>query len=503
MFTINQILFIMWMRLLSLCGLAILLPACGGTGTSGTASDSIFPKEGDVKMLTTTTTKSFDLAASSLSFGERGEASPQTIRINTALTYQPIDGFGAAITGSTAYNLLKMDAADRDAFLRKTFSPTEGYGFSYVRVCIGCSDFSLSEYTCCDTEGIEHFALTAEETDYVIPVLKEILAINPELKIMGSPWTAPRWMKVADLEKKTPTDSWTSGYLNPDHYQDYATYFVKWIKAFAENGINIYAVTLQNEPLNHGNSASMFMGWEQQRDFIKTAVGPTFEREGIRVKIYAFDHNYNYDGLEDQQDYPLKIYADPEASKYIAGAAYHNYGGDKDELYQIHDAYPGKELVFTESTQGDWNDGSNFPKLFMGDMEEIALGTVNRWCRGAIVWNLMLDADRGPNRPGGCINGFGAVDIGRDYKEIRYNSFYYIMAHMASVVAPGAVRVGSEGFTAEGLTYAAFLNPDATIACVVCNNHPEARELTIDDGTHAFKVEIPAEGVVSLKWQAG
>ena len=171
------------MRLLSLCGLAILLPACGGTGTSGTASDSIFPKEGDVKMLTTTTTKSFDLAASSLSFGERGEASPQTIRINTALTYQPIDGFGAAITGSTAYNLLKMDAADRDAFLRKTFSPTEGYGFSYVRVCIGCSDFSLSEYTCCDTEGIEHFALTAEETDYVIPVLKEILAINPELKI--------------------------------------------------------------------------------------------------------------------------------------------------------------------------------------------------------------------------------------------------------------------------------------------------------------------------------
>ena len=183
MFTINQILFIMWMRLLSLCGLAILLPACGGTGTSGTASDSIFPKEGDVKMLTTTTTKSFDLAASSLSFGERGEASPQTIRINTALTYQPIDGFGAAITGSTAYNLLKMDAADRDAFLRKTFSPTEGYGFSYVRVCIGCSDFSLSEYTCCDTEGIEHFALTAEETDYVIPVLKEILAINPELKM--------------------------------------------------------------------------------------------------------------------------------------------------------------------------------------------------------------------------------------------------------------------------------------------------------------------------------
>lgn len=483
-----------------LLSFAIALPACDDNNEPNVPETPVIAVDGDVKTLTTTTTKSYDLTPAGLSFSTKDNMSPRTVKIDPSVKYQTIDGFGAAITGSTAYNLLKMTSEDRAAFLKKTFSKTEGYGFSYIRVSIGCSDFSLSEYTCCDTKGIENFGLTSEETQYVIPVLKEILAINPEIKIMGSPWTAPLWMKVKDLDSKTPSTSWKGDYLNPDYYQDYATYFVKWIQAFKDKGINIYAVTLQNEPLNKGNSASMFMGWEQQRDFVKV-VGPAFEKAGITSKIYAFDHNYNYDNLEDQKSYPAKIYADPEAAKYMAGAAYHNYGGNKDELNNIHNSFPDKELIFTESTQGDWNDGSNFAAKFLGDMEEITLGTVNRWSRGAVIWNLMLDANRGPNRPdGGCINGFGAVDIDKNYKRIRYNSFYYIMAHMSSVVDAGATRIGCEGYTANGLTYSAFENPDGTKAFVVANNNSENLNLTLDDGTHHFMVPVPSKGVVSLKW---
>lgn len=459
------------------------------------------PKAEDVRVLTTTSNRAKDLTETWTAFSTTDNMSPSTIRLNPDETFQTIDGFGAAITGSTAYNLLKMSDSDRAKFLKETFSPTEGYGMSYIRICIGCSDFSLSEYTCCDKEGIENFALTDEETKYVIPVLKEILAINPSIKILGSPWTAPRWMKVNNLTDLQPYNSWTGGQLNPDYYQDYATYFVKWIQALKKEGIDIYAMTPQNEPLNRGNSASMYMGWEEQRDFIKQALGPKFREAGIDTKIYAFDHNYNYDNMADQKSYPTKIYADADASQYIAGAAYHNYGGDVNELNTVHAANPDKELVFTESTAGDWNDGANLQKRLIDDMEQITLGTVNRWSRGAIIWNLMLDGNRGPNRPGGCTTGFGAVDISDDFKTIRRNSFYYIMAHMSAAVKPGAVRIGTRGFSANGITYSAFRNPDNSYALVLSNRTSNDVSATVDDGSHHFPINVPANGIVSLSWK--
>ena len=456
---------------------------------------------GDVQCLTTTADRIKDLSPSAINFSPDSKESPHTIRLLPNEKYQEIDGFGVAITGATAYNLLKMTNEDRSKFLKETFSRTEGYGMNYIRVCIGCSDFSLSDYTCCDKEGIENFALTNEETDYVIPVLKEILRYNPEIKIMASPWTAPKWMKIKTLNERKPYDSWTSGHLNPEYYQDYATYFALWIKEFNNEGIKIYSMTPQNEPLNRGNSASMFMGWKEQRDFVKTALGPKFETEGIDTKIYVFDHNYNYDDMRDQIGYPTNIYADEEASRYIAGAAYHNYGGNLNELIAIHNANPSKELVFSESTAGDWNDGANLSKRLVDDMEQITLGTVNRWCRGAIIWNLMLDSNRGPNRPGGCTTGFGAVDIANDFKTIRRNSFYYIMAQMSAAVQPGAVRIGTEGFTTSGLTYSAFQNPDDGFALVLSNSKTDVIETTVDDGSHHFPVTVPANGIVSLWWK--
>lgn len=455
----------------------------------------------DVKVLTTTYDRQKDLEESYLTFSTSDNMSPSTIRLNPNETFQTMDGFGAAITGSTCYNLMRMSPELRKEFLELTFSPTNGYGFSYVRIAIGCSDFSLSEFTCCDKPGIENFALPEEDVKYIIPVLKEILALNPTIKIMGSPWTPPRWMKVNNLTDKKAHNQWTSGSLNPDYYKDYATYFVKWIQAYRDNGIKIYSITPQNEPLNRGNSASCYMPWEEERDFVKTALGPAFAAAGIDTKIYAFDHNYNYDNIQSQQQYPVKIYADEEAKNYLAGAAYHNYGGNKDELTAVHNAAPGMDLVFSETSIGTWNDGRNLATRLPEDMREVALGTVNRWAKGVIVWNLMLDEDRGPNRPGGCQTCDGAVNINREYTKITRNSHYYIIAHLSSVVKPGAVRIGTSGYTQTNMNYSAFRNADGTYALVINNNNNDAKRFVVDDGTHHFTVNIPAHSATSLSWK--
>ena len=471
-----------------------------GTACNGNEKKPDILEEGDVTLYVTTTNRSQDFKKQAVNFSDR--PARMTIALHPNQRYQTMDGFGAAVTGSSAYNLLKMTPDDRTKFLKETFSPTEGMGHSYIRIAIGCSDFSLNEYTCWDDKDAG-FALTSEENNYVIPVLKEILAINPTLKILGSPWTCPRWMKVDNLNNMRPFNSWTSGQLNPDYYQDYADYFVKWIQAFAAEGIDIYSVTPQNEPLNRGNSASLFMGWSEQRDFVRDAMLPKFKAAGLKTKIYLFDHNYNYDNMADQREYPVKIYDAGVTDDLVSGAAYHNYGGGKDELIKIHNKYPNKELIFTETSIGTWNDGQNLAIRLMDDMREVALGTVNNWCRAVIVWNLMLDSDRGPNRHGGCQTCYGAVDINKaNYRDIRRNSHYYIIGHLSSVVKPGATRIGSTESVATGLIYSAFENTDGTYALVVLNDTEDNKEIRItdNDGAKSFVHTIPRKSVVSYRW---
>ncbi|MCC8188724.1 MAG: glucosylceramidase [Bacteroides sp.] len=457
--------------------------------------------EGDVKVLVTTNNRIQDLLRTGVSYNTRDNLSPNCITLDPGTEYQTMDGFGAAVTGSTCYNLMQMSQEDRTRFLRETFSHETGLGYSYIRIAIGCSDFSLSEYTCCDEEGIENFALQSEEKEYVIPVLKEILAINPEIRIMGSPWTCPKWMKVDNLTDLNPFDSWTDGHLNPAYYDDYATYFVKWIQAFQNEGISIYSITPQNEPLNPGNSASLLMYWDEQQEFVRDALGPKMKSAGLSTKIYAFDHNYNYDDMDDQKNYPIKLFADEEAAQYFAGTAYHNYGGHRSELNKIHELRPDKELVFTETSIGTWNDGRNLNTRLIEDMREVALGTVNNWCRGVIVWNLMLDSERGPNRDGGCQTCYGAVDIDKaDYRTMRRNSHYYIVGHLSAVVKPDAVRIGAGGYDVEGVTYAAFRNTDGSYAVVVLNESGDHQQITISDGQRHFVYEVPVSSVASFRW---
>jgi glucosylceramidase len=482
------------------------LAACG-SGNSATDNPGTDDPDSTAKDVTiyTTSVNGDKLNKSTAAYSTTSNMSPSTITLDGTTTYQKMDGFGAAITYSTAYNLLKMTKDNRTKFLKQTFSNSEGYGYSYVRISIGCSDFSSTEYTCCDTKGINNFGLYTDDINYVIPVLKEILAINPNIRIIGSPWTCPRWMKVEDLNTKTPYNSWTGGHLNPDYYQDYATYFIKWIQAYENSGIPIYAVTPQNEPLNTGNCASTYIPWDEEAAFVKVLAG-TFKNNSLSTKIYVFDHNFNYDDKSDQNDYPIKVYnalGNCEGAEYVVGAAYHDYGGSYTELADIHNQNPSKGLIFTETSIGEWNDGRNLSTRLMSDMESVALGTVNNYCTAVMVWNLMLDTNKGPNLDGGCQTCYGAVDISpTDYTTITKNSHYYIIAHLASVVKPDAVRIAATAgsFSTTGLSYAAFKNTDGTYATVLCNNNSTQKTIVLSDGIHHFTCSLPAYGIVSCIW---
>lgn len=454
-------------------------------------------EKGEVRVYTTTADQKYCFRLTELSFQEIPGLNDNIVTIKDAEKYQSVDGFGAAVTGATCHNLLKMSQENRTAFLQEIFDMKDGLGVSLIRVSIGSSDFGMDEYTWCDEKGMENFAVNKWDRDELFPVLREIYAINPQLKIVASPWSAPRWMK-RKVNSDADMNSWTSGRLKKECYEDYASYFVKWIQTMQAEGFDIYAMTIQNEPLNHGNSMSMYMSWQEQRDFIKTALGPAFEKNRIGTKILVFDHNYNYDGLAGQKSYPLNIYADPEASRYVAGSAWHNYGGSVKELSNIVDKAPEKEIYFTEASIGTWN--YDFSKCLLNDFRDIFMNTLSRGCMGVTLWNLLLDEKRGPFRPGGCSTCFGAVTMNSSSATITSRqSHYYNIAHTSKVIKPGAVRIAASGYARTGLMYQAYLNPDGSHSVIILNEG-ESTSLVFKEGSRSVKCGVPSKSIVSLIW---
>ena len=418
----------------------------------------------------------------------------------TGKTFQTVDGFGLAITQASCYNLLKMSPADRTAFLTEVFDRERGMGSSLIRVCIGGSDFSMDEFTWCDEPGLEHFAVHPLDEQYLFPILDEIYAINPAVKIIASPWSAPLWMKVGE-DGKTPHSQWYAGHLGEAYYQDYAQYFVRWIREMQRRGYDILAVTLQNEPLNRGNSMSTYMSWQEQSNFIKWAIGPAFAAAGLQTKVLVFDHNYSYDGDYGQQDYPAHIFEDPEAGRYVHGSAWHNYGGSVSVLDGVHERFPDKEIYFTEASIGTWN--YSFEDCLIHDFRDIFLGTLGRWGKGVTLWNLMLDYQGKPFRPRGCSTCYGAVSIdASDYslESIVRNSHYYDVAHCSKVLQPGAVRLGTSGYSAAGLAYQLYRNPDGSYAALILNETGSDALLNFVTDNYAVACRIPARAIQSVTW---
>ena len=448
-----------------------------------------FP-EGGVKAYTTTANKTMLLKEVEVADLSKVKDGAAELRIDNATRYQKMEGFGPAITGSSAYNLSKMKPAEREKLLRAAFDPKEGLGYNYIRMSIGCSDFSLQEYTWCDMEGLEFFAVHDEDKNYVFPILREILAINPDVKIIAAPWTAPLWMKI-DRYSNKPYNKWAGGKLNPDYYDEYAQYLVMWVEEMELNGFKIASITPQNEPLHDGNSASTYMSWEQQRNFIKNHLGPAFEAAGLDTKIWIYDHNF------DVTDFVKNIYADKEASKYVEGSAWHAYGGSSSALAQIYKADPTKSIYFTEQSIGTWCP--NFGDNLLWHIREVCLGTINNYCRAVVLWNFMLDAERGPNRPGGCTTCYGFVDCDASYSysTLTFRSHWYAIGHMSKVVQRGAYRIKSSG---AGVTLSAFENPDGSLAAVILNDADSDKQVVVKSPKGDFVLNVAARSVTSLKW---
>lgn len=467
---------------------AIIACSCSSQEEERTSSNR---KSRGASAYTTWFDQSGLMVKTNASYTNGAVSSPMAVRL-TDERYQSIAGFGAALTHSSCYNLMKMTATDRAAFLKEFFSIEEGMGVSMVRISIGGSDFGLKYFTWEDIKG----SRGPHENDlkYVVPILKEIKAINPTLKILASPWTAPAWMK----EKTKGNNGYQGGHLKSSSYQDYADYLVYWVKWFQSQGFEIEAITIQNESLTEYNKISMMMFYDEAIRFIKK-LGPAFQAAGITTKILVFDHNYNYDNWTnpDQRQYPLKVYQDGEVAKYVAGSAWHSYGGSETELDVIHSGAPDKEIWFTECSIGTWYP--EFENQLNNDFKHQFIGTLKRWSRSVLVWNLMLDTKNGPNLDNSTC--FGVVTLGDDNKIEARNSQYYALAHCSRVIRSGAVRVGTDGFTAPGIDYLAFLNPDGSWGVIVQNENQESQQLVFISNGHSVKTTIPGRSIVSLGWR--
>ena len=387
------------------------------------------------------------------------------ISIDEKKTFQHMDGFGWALTGGSAQHLMHMTPAARTALLKELFGRDgSNIGGSYLRVSIGASDlndhvFSYDDLPAGQTDtALTHFDLGPDKTE-VVPVLREIIAINPEIKVLGSPWSAPTWMKNNQDTR--------GGSLLPQYYRTYAHYIVKYIIAMQNEGIRIDAITPQNEPLHPGNNPSMYMPAIAEAAFVKE-LGPAIAQERLDTKIIVYDHN------ADRPDYPDSIYRDPEAAKWVDGAAFHLYGGKIEALTPLHDAFPEKNLYFTEQWVGA---PGNFARDIPEHVSKLIVGATRNWCKNVIEWNLAANSQSQPHTDrGGCDRCLGAVTIDGD--SVKRNPAYYIIAHAAKYVRPGSARIVSN--MDEQLPNVAFRTPTGQAILIVLNNTKEQKGFTIE-----------------------
>ncbi|MCU0380624.1 MAG: glucosylceramidase [Chitinophagaceae bacterium] len=420
----------------------------------------------------------------SITFSDQSDIA-NNIDVDSTQSFQTVDGFGFTLTGGSAYLINRMDGTSKSNLLKELFgNGADAIGISYLRVSIGASDLSAEVFSYNDLPAgqtdptLAQFSLSQDTVD-LLPVLKEILQINPSIKIMGSPWSPPVWMKDNGNSK--------GGSLLPQYYATYAQYFVKYIRAMEANGIRVDAITPQNEPQHGGNNPSMVMSAQQQADFIKNHLGPAFQAAGITTKIIVWDHNC------DNPNYPITIMNDAAAKAFIDGSAFHLYAGDISALSGVKAAHPDKNLYFTEQWTGA--NGS-----FDGDLKwhvkNVIIGSMRNWSRIALEWNLANDPSYGPHTPGGCTECKGALTLNASV--VTRNVSYYIVGHASKFVYPGSKRIESNGGT--NLHHAAFLRPDGKKVLIVLNETGTASDFNIRYKGKLAKTSIPAGSVATYVW---
>lgn len=420
-----------------------------------------------------------------LAFGTGTNNFP-TIEVNDTQTYQTVDGFGFTLTGGSAQVINQLSDSKRKELLEELFgSSGNSISINYLRISIGASDLNAEPFTYNDMpegetdESLENFSL--EKDRGVIDLLKEILEINPDLKIMGSPWSPPVWMK--------DNGSFVGGSLQPQYYGAYAQYFVKYLQAMEAEGIPVDAITIQNEPLHPGNNPSMLMLAEQQAEFIRDHLGPAFVGAELSTKIVVWDHNC------DNPQYPITVLGDPGAYPYIDGSAFHLYNGDISALSTVHNSFPEKNLYFTE--QYTSSEGT-----FSGDLawhiKNVIIGSMRNWSKNALEWNLANDQNFGPHTDGGCTVCKGGLTIG-SAGNITRNVGYYIVAHASKFVPTGSVRIGSN--VPGTLHNVAFSTEDGRRVLLVLNDGDSAASFNIEHNEKRATATLGPGAVATYIWK--
>ena len=480
------------MRVVSLVLMATL--ACGGSSTDpdpGGGGGGGPPGNGplvDVWLTTSIGSKKLSREADiRFSTGQGGTGT--VITVDDATQYQEIVGFGAAITDASAYVIRNyLSASARDALMQDLFGRNPGIGLSFTRLTIGASDFSRTHYSFDDVPAgdtdptLAHFSIDSNRPT-VLPTVKQALAINPNLKVMASPWSAPGWMKT--------TNSLIQGTLKADAYGPFAEYFKRYIQAYAAEGVPIFAITVQNEPHFEPTSyPGMSLQPAQRAQFVGQYLGPLFASSGITTKIFDLDHNW------DLYQSPIDMLSDATARNYVDAVAWHCYGGDVSAQLTVHNAYPTKDAYFTECSGGEWSPSfAENLKWFVGTL---VIQSTRNWSKGVILWNLALDENYGPHL-GGCGNCRGVVTVSTT-GVVTKNVEYYSLAHASKFVKAGAHRVDSSSGV-EGVMSVAFKNADdGSKVLVLYNSASVDRTVVVRWSGQAVSYLLPPGAAATLHW---
>jgi glucosylceramidase len=417
-----------------------------------------------------------------------------TVEIDQTVTFQEMDGFGASITESSAWLMCNaLTEQQRQALMEDLFDPNTGIGLSYLRQPMGSSDFRLMDYTYDDMPAgqtdyeLENFSI-APDQEYIILLLQEALAINPNIKIMGSPWSAPAWMK----------DSGQLGYgrlKDSDAiYDAYAQYFVKYIQAYAAEGLPIDAVTLQNEPRYEPRTYPGMRMEPHEQARLVLRLGQKFQANNINTKIVIWDHNWDNPG------YPIAVLNNPEANPHIAGTAFHGYAGDPSAQLEVVIAHPDKDIYFTESSGGEW--GPSFGDNLIWDTSTLIIKAVRCHAKTVVKWNLALDENHGPKILGGCNDCRGVVTIDRSTRDVKVSKEveYYSLGHAAKFVKPGAVRIASTEQPGQNIENVAFVNPDASTVVIALNRNTFRQNVELKWKGQSFIYGLLGRSVTTFKW---
>jgi glucosylceramidase len=409
--------------------------------------------------------------------------------VDDSRAYQRFLGVGAALTGSSAQLLDRLPPATRDHVLTRLFSPTRGIGLSVLRQPFGANDFSIGSHTYDDLPpgatdpSLAHFSL-ADDPTLVLPLLRRARQLNPSLAVVGTPWSAPAWMKTSH--------ALIGGSLQLQFYDVYAHYLVRAVQDYAANGVPVNAITVQNEPsFSPPGYPGMTLDVQQQKDLIDQHLAPALAAANLHVGIWALDDDYSR--AADAQS----LLSDPATRADLAGVAFHCYLGDVSSMGALHAQFPNTELAISECTGGDWS--RDFGSNLEWDMRTLLIDGIRNGATWITKWNTALDPSDGPTN-GGCQNCRGLLTIDPGTGSVRYNEDYYALGQLGRFVVPGAHVIASTDYGAGSIDTVAFRNPDGSHVLVVLNSGGQARSFTVDDGGRGFAYTLPAGAVATFTW---